>query len=174
LRTGPEALGWVNSLFGIGVVSGSIILTRVPARFVGARSALLGAIASGVGAIAYTSTSELRVVVVGAIYWGVVLGAWFPLVRTLLQLDTPDGLVGRVMGVSQAHNQVGELLPLTFAPALAATFGVQPVLVASGICLMALAMLGLPEAVAVDRARTATPVVTAAVEAIEEPISPHP
>jgi MFS transporter, DHA3 family, macrolide efflux protein len=174
LRTGPEALGWVNSLFGIGVVSGSIILNRVPARFVGARIALLGAFASGVGAIIYTSTSELPVVVVGAIYWGVVLGAWFPLLRTLLQLDTPDGLVGRIMGVNQAHNQVGELLPLTFAPALAASFGVQPVLVASGMCLMALAVLGLPEAVAVDRRRAPTPVVPAVEERIEEPVSPNP
>jgi hypothetical protein len=78
------------------------------------------------------------------------------------------------MGVNQAHNQVGELMPLTFAPALAATFGVQPVLVASGICLMALAVLGLPEAVAVDRRRAAMPLVPAAAERVEEPISPNP
>jgi len=160
LHTGPEALGWVNSLFGIGVVAGSVILNRAPARLVGARIALLGAFASGIGAIIYTSTSDLRVVVLGAVYWGVVLGAWFPLVRTLLQLDSPDALVGRVMGVNQAHNQVGELLPLTFAPALAAAFGVQPVLVASGVCLMTLALVGLPEAVAVDRSRAAAPAAT--------------
>lgn len=173
LRTGPEALGWVNSLFGVGVVGGAIILNRVPPRIVGARIALLGAFASGVGAIIYTSTSNLRVVVAGAIYWGVVLGAWFPLVRTLLQLDSPDEFVGRVMGVNHAHNQVGELLPLTFAPALAASFGVQPVLVASGLCLMGLALVGLPEAIAVDRRREATPVALT-VDHIEEPISPNP
>jgi MFS transporter, DHA3 family, macrolide efflux protein len=174
LLTGPEALGWVNSLFGIGFVAGSIVLNRLPAGFVGARIALLGAVASGAGAILYTSTSDLRVVVVGAVYWGIVLGAWFPLVRTLLQLDTPDRFVGRVMGVNQTHNQVGELLPLAFAPALAAHFGVQPVLVASGVCLMVLALLGMPEAVAVDRRRRAAPVVAVTMEPLEEPISPNP
>jgi hypothetical protein len=39
---------------------------------------------------------------------------------------------------------------------------------------MALAVLGLPEAVAVDRRRAATPLVPAAAERVEEPISPNP
>jgi DHA3 family macrolide efflux protein-like MFS transporter len=121
LKTGPEALGWVNMLFGAGVVGGSVLLGRLPSAFVSARSALLGAAASGLGAVIYTGTADMRVVLAGAVSWGVLLGVMFPMVRTLIQGDTPDHLTGRVMGTTNISNHIGELTPLTFAPMLAST-----------------------------------------------------
>jgi MFS transporter, DHA3 family, macrolide efflux protein len=172
LGTSPEALGWVNMIFGLGLVSGSALLSRLPARLVGARTALLCTFGSGLGAVIYTGTDDLRIVVVGAIYWGVVLGVMLPVVRTLLQRDTPDHLIGRVMGVSQVHNQVGELLPLTFVPALAGTLGLQRVLVGSGVILMGVAVASSMEAIRVDRGRLRSATV-AAVEPVDEPVSPN-
>jgi MFS transporter, DHA3 family, macrolide efflux protein len=172
LGTGPEALGWVNTVFGAGVIIGSILLGRAPQRFLCARTALVGAAGSGIGAIVYTGTDDLRVVVVGAVYWGVVLGVMFPMVRTLIQLGTPDHLIGRVMGTTNVSSQVGELVPLTFVPALAASFGIQPVLVGSGICLMLAAVIGYPEAIRVDRLETRGRAEPPAFEARDEPISP--
>ena len=153
LKTGPEALGWVNMLFGAGIVAGSVTLGRLPKGFVSARTALYGAVASGVGAVIYTGTADMRVVLAGALYWGVVLGAMFPLVRTLIQSDTPDHLTGRVMGTTNISNHIGELAPLTFAPILASSFGIQPVLVGCGVSLIILALAALPEGAAVDRLR---------------------
>jgi DHA3 family macrolide efflux protein-like MFS transporter len=173
LGTGPEALGWVNMIFGLGLVSGSALVSRLPARFVGARTALLCAFGSGLGAVIYTGTDDLRMVVAGAIYWGVVLGVMLPVVRTLLQRDTPDQLIGRVMGVSHVHNQVGELLPLTFVPALAGTLGLQRVLVGSGMILMGVAVVGSPEAIQVDRGRRRVATGSAQVEPVDEPVSPN-
>jgi MFS transporter, DHA3 family, macrolide efflux protein len=174
LRTGPEALGWVNTVFGAGIVAGSVLLGRLPRRFVCSRAALIGAVGSGLGAIVYTGTADLRIVVLGAIYWGVVLGIMFPLVRTLIQLVTPDHLIGRVMGTTNVSSQVGELLPLTFVPALAASFGIQPVLVGSGVCLIAAALLAYREGVRVDRIRAREPVRPASLGVADEPISPNP
>jgi predicted MFS family arabinose efflux permease len=175
LGTGPEALGWVNTVFGAGVVAGSVLLGRLPSHLLTARTALLGAAGSGVGAMVYTGTDDLRVVVVGAAYWGVVLGIMFPMVRTLIQLSTPQGLTGRVMGTTNVSSQVGELVPLTFVPALAATFGIQPVLVGSGVALVAAAAVGYAEAVQVDRlARTEPGVEPARFETVDEPITPNP
>ncbi len=174
LGTGPEALGWVNTIFGAGVVAGSVLLGRLPKRLVCARLALLGAVASGVGAIIYTGTADLRVVVVGAIYWGVVLGVMFPLVRTLIQVATPDHLVGRVMGTTNVSSQIGELFPLAVVPALAATFGIQPVLIGSGVCLIAVALLTYPQGARIDKLRSDQPAGTVPLAVSDEPVSPNP
>jgi DHA3 family macrolide efflux protein-like MFS transporter len=174
LLTGPEALGWVNTLFGAGVVAGSVLLGRLPRRYVCSRTALVGAVGSGIGAIVYTGTADMRVVVAGAIYWGVVLGVMFPMVRTLIQLDTPDHLIGRVMGTTNVSSQVGELLPLTFVPALAASFGIQPVLVGSGVCLIIAALLAYREGVRIDRLRARKPAEPAFRGIADEPITPNP
>jgi DHA3 family macrolide efflux protein-like MFS transporter len=154
LGVGPEALGWVNAVFGIGLVAGSALLNRLPAHRINARLAAACVFGSGLGAVIYTGTDRLGVVVGGAVFWGVILGLFFPALRTLIQLDTPDHLIGRVMGVNQVHNQAGELLPLTFVPALAVTFGLQRMLVGSGVVLMALAVVGFIEAALVDKERT--------------------
>jgi MFS transporter, DHA3 family, macrolide efflux protein len=174
LGTGPEALGWVNAVFGTGVVAGSVLLGRLPQIFVNARLALVGAMASGVGAVLYTGTADLRMVVVAAAYWGVVLGVMFPLIRTLIQLATPSQLVGRVMGTTNVSSQFGELFPLAFVPALAAAFGIQPVLVGSGVALIVAALITVPEARRVDKLLPEEPVETERFAAADERISPNP
>lgn len=146
LRTGPDAIGWVNTVFGIGLVSGTLLLNRLPKEVVRARNVAILTAAGGAGAFLYTGTSDLRVVVAGALYWGLVLGLLFPVLRSLVQLATPLRLQGRVSGVLEMTHNVGELLPLAFVPALAAAFGVQRVLVSSGVLLIVLAVACLPRA----------------------------
>lgn len=152
LGVGPAALGYVNAVFGLGMVGGSALLGRLPSGFVSARSITVLTVLVGIGAVVYTGTSDLRVVLVGAVGWGVVLGMQMPALRTLAQLGTPDGLQGRVMGAMQTQQTVGELLPLTFVPVLALLVGVQAVLVGSGLVLALVAVLLLRPAVRLDRA----------------------
>jgi MFS family permease len=130
--------------------------------------------ASGVGAVLYTGTADLRVVVLAAAYWGIVLGVMFPLVRTLIQLATPEHLVGRVMGTTNVSSQFGELFPLAFVPGLAAAFGIQPVLVGSGVALLVAALLAFPEGRRVDELRPVEPVTTEPFTTADERISPNP
>lgn len=174
LGTGPEALGWVNAIFGIGILAGSVLLARLPSRFVSARSLIMLSLGSGLGAVIYTGTDNLLVVGIGAVYWGVILGALFPLLRTLIQLDAPESLIGRIMGTTNVTNQVGELLPLTFVPSLALAFGLQPVLVGSGLFIIAVASLTSGEGAHVDRVRTKAPVAPTALVAADERIMPNP
>ena len=151
LGTGPDAIGWVNTVFGVGLVTGTVLLNRLPQRVVRARSIAVLTAAGGAGAFLYTGTSDLRVVVVGALYWGLILGLLFPVLRSLVQLATPLRLQGRVSGVLEMTHNVGELLPLAFVPALAAAFGVQRVLVSSGVVLIVLAVVCLPRARRLDQ-----------------------
>lgn len=150
LATGPEALGVVNSIFGAGLMAGSVALIRLPKRLLTARTAVVGAMASGLCAFLYTGTGNIRIVVLGAVVWGVVLGMFFPLLRTLTQWSTPAGLYGRVTATAQMHHHTAELLPLTFAPVLAAAFGVQKVLIGSGVAAFLLAATTWREARRLD------------------------
>lgn len=156
LGTGPEALGYVNSIFGVGLFAGAFLLDRAAGRFTSLRTVVALTAACGFGVFVYVGTDRLAVVVVGAIVWGTLLGALLPLLRTLTHLHTQDAYVGRVMGTFNVANGAGHLVPLALAPTIAHAIGVQPVLFGAGVVLLALAPLGLRPAVRLDRERRVT------------------
>ncbi len=156
--TSIEALGYVNSLFGVGILVGSYVLSRLPRGAISARGLSVTLILSGLGSLAYVGTTDLRFIALGAVVWGIVLGVMEPLLRTLVHRDSPAGLVGRITGTAMVHRQAGELVPLAFAPALAATFGVQATLIGGGLLISIIAAIALFEAAAIDRERRGRPV----------------
>jgi len=149
---GVEWIGYMNTGFGVGLVTGAWLLPRLPARVVSARGAALAVALFGLGAIAYVGTTQLPIIALGAVGWGIVIGAAEPLLRTLVHVDSPHEYVGRIMSTAQYHRSLGELVPLAFAPALAAVFGVQPVLIGGGVIVTVVALASLPAARAIDRA----------------------
>jgi DHA3 family macrolide efflux protein-like MFS transporter len=174
LRTGVEAIGWVNTLFGVGILLGAWVLAKLPDRLVSAKGLAGGAVLVGLGALLYVGTRDIRIVAVGAVAWGAIIGVVDPLLRTLVHADSPDEYVGRVTGVAQMHRQGGELLPLAFAPLVAATIGVQATLIGGGLVLAVVALLSIPEAIAVDRGRPTGPIHREQLSADDQPVSPNP
>ena len=87
--------------------------------------------------------------------WSVPLGAALPVGRTLAQRATAEGFMGRVMGATSMVQQAAGIVPVVFAPALAAWLGVQGVLLASGLGVVVFAPLVWSRARALD-AGTAT------------------
>lgn len=148
-----EALGWVNSIFGLGLVGGTVVAGRLPERFRSATwlTALVGMNALGV--LAYVGTDILAVVVVAAPFWGLIIGQMAPLHRTMIQLNSPEAALGRIMGVNHIHSEVGHLLPLAFAPAVAAVLGVQRTLLVSGSIVAVVAIAFFSSARRLDRTR---------------------
>lgn len=149
-----EALGWVNSIFGIGLVSGTVISARLPERMRTAKwlTVLVGL--NAVGVLAYVGTDILTVVVLAAPLWGLIIGQMAPLHRTMIQVNSPEQAVGRIMGVNHIHSEVGHLLPLAFAPAIAALLGVQQTLLAAGTVVAVIAVGFFVPARRLDRTRT--------------------
>lgn len=148
-----EALGWVNSIFGIGLVGGTVMAARLPARLRTARTLTLLVGLNAVGVLAYVGTDVLAIVVAAAPLWGLIIGMMAPLHRTMVQINSPDEMVGRIMGVNHVHAEVGHLIPLAIAPAVAAALGVQSTLVVSGLMVSVVAALFWPMAAALDRTR---------------------
>ena len=149
-----ETLGWVNSIFGLGLVTGTLLVGRLPSRFRTARTLTLLVGANALGVLAYVGTDLLAVVVFAAPFWGVIIGMMAPLHRTMVQINSPEQMVGRIMGVNHIHSEVGHLLPLAFAPAVAAVFGVQQTLLMSGLIVAVVAILFAGPARRLDRTRT--------------------
>lgn len=175
LRTGVSTIGYMNTLFGVGLVIGAWAFSRLPRRAVSARGLAVVAAVVGCGAILYVGTNILAVVAVGGLLWGVTIGVADVLLRVLIQDSSPDHLVGRIAGASQMHRQAGELLPLAVAPTLAAAFGVQAVLIGGGLLMAAVSLASLAEARVVDRLpRLRSSRATAALSGKDEPISPNP
>lgn len=175
--TGIEGMAWMNSIFGLGFLTGAALLPRLPKRIISARGLALMVALTGMGAVLYVGVPDLRVIAVGAFVWAAVIGIMEPLLRTLLHRDTPRHALGRVMGTSEVHRRAGEILPLAFAPGLAAAFGVQAVLIGGGLVATAAAVLFFGEAAAIDREAKAAGVPDVEMErqiTADEPISPTP
>ena len=151
LGVAPETLGWVNSLFGVGLVAGTIISGRLPQHLRTARTLVILVALNSVGDLLYVGTNRLPVVVVAGMTWGLIIGTMAPLLRTMIQINSPEEMMGRITGVSQVHSEVAHLIPLAFAPLLAEAFGVQPSLVLAGAFVGVLALGFYPEARRLDR-----------------------
>ncbi len=149
-----ETLGWVNSIFGVGLVAGTLLVVRLPEKWRTATTLTVLVGMNAFGVLAYVGTDILAVVMVAAPFWGVIIGMMAPLHRTMVQINSPDHLVGRIMGVNHIHSEVGHLLPLAFAPLLAAAFGVQQTLLGTGLIVAAVSILFLGPARRLDRTRT--------------------
>lgn len=150
-----ETMGWVASIFGLGLIGGTWISGRLPARLRSARFLTLVIGLNALGVIGYIGTDRLPVVVVAGVVWGLLIGTMAPLHRTLIQFNSPDDIVGRIMGVNHVHSEVGHLIPLAIAPSLAAVVGVQETLIFAGAAVALVAVLAWPVATRLDRTRDA-------------------
>jgi MFS transporter, DHA3 family, macrolide efflux protein len=148
---GVEWIGYINTAFSFGLIFGSWILVKLPSRILSARGvAVLGSLC-GLGAIAYVGSTQLWIIALGGALWGLVIGLAEPLLRTLLQVASPEGYVGRVVGAAQYHRSAGELVPLALAPAAAAAFGVQQTLIIGGLVTCVAIASTWPIAASIDR-----------------------
>jgi ENTS family enterobactin (siderophore) exporter len=149
---GAEAviLGLLQTAFGIGAVIGAAIAARAERR-VG--PALLAATIGicGTGMIAYTATSSVAVAAAGVAWWGVGIGLWAPLARTMIHRGVPTAQHGRVNGVMSSLQSGLEVLPVLAAGQLAAMVGIQTTLIGAGITSLLLAAWGYAASGAVER-----------------------
>lgn len=141
----PFVLGLLQTAFGIGAVAGATVASRA-GRHVGARL-LAGSIGlCGTGMILYTATHSAAVAAVGVAWWGVGIGLWAPIARTMIHRGVPVSHHGRVNGVMSTVQSTLEVLPVLAAGQLALLVGIQPTLIAAGVTSLMLAAWGLAAA----------------------------
>jgi len=141
LGAGPVVLGLLQTAFGIGAVAGAAIAARAERRV--GPTLLAGTIGvCGIGMIAYTITQSVGVAAAGVAFWGIGIGMWAPLARTMIHRGVPVAHHGRVNGVMSSLQSGLEVLPVLAAGQLAAIVGIQATLIGAGITSLVLAGWG--------------------------------
>lgn len=154
LHVGISWMGWLSSAAGAGSVIGSLLAIRVPRAHVNVLTLILLIALQGVGCLLYVGTPYVACALVGQMVLGCAFGMVTPLQNTLVQMHAPIEVLGRVNSVMNAGFNGAGALPLFAAPALAAIFGVQGVLVGASLVVLAVPLVYL-----VARRRTVARIV---------------
>ncbi|MCL2402878.1 MAG: hypothetical protein FWC86_01380, partial [Coriobacteriia bacterium] len=133
-----------------GLIVGVVLLAVFPLKWVNARLLIVLAVICGIGAVAYVATLSLWWVGAGQLILGFAFGVFDPLMRTMVQADSPLKAVGRVLGTINTITIGLILIPLVLAPWLSNLFGVQQVLVVAGALPIAFGLLLYPSGKRVD------------------------
>jgi MFS family permease len=139
LNAGPEGLGTLMTVMGVGSVLGSIIIVVMPPR---RQSMFLFASLIGLSlllvAFSASTSLPLSIAIMGLI--GVAQAIYLATNNTLVQLAVPDALQGRVMSV---YMTTWGLMPLGALPqgVLADWFGAPVVLAGAGLLSAAIVVL---------------------------------
>jgi len=139
---GPEGLGIADSLQGLGMLLGSIIVGNLTSRFrltrlLSGSLALLGLAAGAIG-LAPTFVAVLVLL----IFVGLSLPPINAAASTLVQTVTPDDLMGRVNSASGTVQSVANLLSMALAATLGDLVGVRTVFVACGLVVLVASGMG--------------------------------
>jgi ENTS family enterobactin (siderophore) exporter len=148
LGQGPVVLGLLQTAFGTGAIVGAVIAARSEDR-VGARLLAITIGVCGFGMVAYTASTSVAIAAAGVTVWGIGIGMWAPVSRTMIHRGVPGTHHGRVNGVMSSLQSGFEVLPVLAAGQLAAVIGIQPTLIGAGVGTLTLAAWGLARAGAV-------------------------
>lgn len=146
-----EWMGWINGAIGVGMVVGVVALSKFPSRFINSVLLAIFVGCEGLGSIVYVATHSVYVVMLGGFLLGMAFGVAEPMMRTLIQADSPLASVGRVLGAIQTFRVGFTIIPLMLAPTLAKLFGIQQVLIGASVLTVILAIILVPIARNVDK-----------------------
>ena len=135
-------MGWVNAIAGTGFAIGAFMLSRISDRHMSVFLLLVLLAVEGATTALYVATTSIFWSAIGLFLLAISYGIADPLLRTLIQADSPLRIVGRVMGTIDMIRKGFTFIPLTIAPLLYLLWGIQPVLIGASILtvLMAIAL----------------------------------
>jgi MFS family permease len=144
---GPIGYTLLTSVYGAGAVFGSLLASRLLTPRLEGRALVAGTALLGISIAAIAALPSFPAIVVvggvGGLGHGVHVAAWYGLV----QRATPDELRGRILGASQAVEQLSAAAAMVAAAFLVNELGAQLVYVVPGGVLAA---AGATAAVAVE------------------------
>ena len=155
LGIGNGGVGYLNAMFGVGAVLGTVVgagligVRRLAAPFIVAALVLTGPIAL-LGVAPHTGVAIVCFLLVGL--GNTVLDvAGF----TLVQRAVPEQVLGRVFGVLQLTWLTTIGVGAIVAPALISGFGIKPTLIVTGLVVPVLIVAFGPRLIRIDREATA-------------------
>jgi MFS family permease len=142
LKATTLAFGIINSLIGVGMISGSLYINRFAKSVSKTHLALWGLFTMGVFVLVLAGFKNFFAA--GASMFGVGIGVILVVVsaQTLMQGQTPMELIGRVSSSFMAVLSVAQLIGLVFSGSLAQTLGIRNLFYASAAMLFLITVFG--------------------------------
>jgi MFS family permease len=154
LMTGPWGLGLLRSAPAVGALSAALVLSRRPLGGGVGRIMFIAVIGFGVATIVFALSTSFLLSLVALAVLGAADSVSVVIRFSLVQVETPDALRGRVSAVNSmfigASNSLGEFE----SGVTAAWFGTVPAVLIGGVGTIAVALVWLrlfPELFRIDR-----------------------
>lgn len=147
LGGGDRGLGFLLAAWGLGAVAGSIVFARSTQRPVGVMLTA-GTLAVGLAYVGFAVSPALAPACAAALLGGLGNGVQWASLISAVQLMTPPGLQGRMMGAVESLGALCPAIGLTLGGVLVALTGTRTAFLLAGIgaCATTLAFLRLASA----------------------------
>lgn len=151
--------GIINSMIGVGMIVGTLVISRFAKEISKTHLALWGLFTMGAFVVVLAAFKTLAAASVGML--GLGIGVIFVIVaaQTLMQGQTPMEMIGRVSASFMAVLSIAQLVGLVISGSLAQTLGIRNLFFASAALLVLITVFGyfrLPQQASVG-APTAAP-----------------
>lgn len=136
------AFGIINSLIGVGMIAGTLVMNRFAGKFSKTHLALAGLLTMGLFVVVLAASKT--VVAASVSMFGVGIGVIFVFVsaQTLMQGQTPIELIGRVSSTVMSVLSFAQLIGLVFSGSLAQALGITKLFYASAALLVLMTIFG--------------------------------
>jgi DHA3 family macrolide efflux protein-like MFS transporter len=155
LQANSLAFGIINSLIGVGMIGGTLLISRFGKQVSKTSLALWGLFTMGGFVVVMAAFKTIAAASVGM--FGLGIGVLLVIVsaQTIMQGQTPMEMVGRVSSSFMAVLSIAQLVGLVISGSLAQTLGIRNLFFASAAMLFLITVLGyfrLPQHAAVSAA----------------------
>ena len=155
LQANSLAFGIINSLIGVGMIGGTLLISRFGQGVSKTRLSLWGLSTMGGFVVVMAAFKTIAAASVGM--FGLGVGVLFVIVsaQTIMQGQTPMEMVGRVSSSFMSVLSIAQLVGLVISGSLAQALGIRNLFFASAAMLFLITALGyfrLPQAAAVTAA----------------------
>ena len=142
LHANSTAFGIINAMIGVGMIIGTLNMSRLPATLSKSQLILLGLLTMGVFVLLLAGWRSQFGAGIGM--FGIGLGVIFVFVsaQTLMQGQTPMEMMGRVSGSLMASLSWAQLIGLALSGSVVHAIGVRILFLASAVMLAMFAGIG--------------------------------
>jgi DHA3 family macrolide efflux protein-like MFS transporter len=154
LQAGPKIFGAISSMVGVGMILGTLLVTRLVRSRSKPHVVLVGLLALGLGALLLGGFHNIPMAAISTFTMGFAIAFILVPTQTMSQQETPPAMVGRVSSTFMSLISFSQVLGLLLSGILAQKLGIRPLFIACAGALAVISAIGY----LMMRGRSTTPV----------------